>query len=69
MMAEGRTFFPTAPRIVLLPGIALALTILTVNVLGDALRDRLDAKIAKRMGAWNVSADPALRDFNKRRIA
>jgi peptide/nickel transport system permease protein len=50
MMAEGRTFFPIAPWIVLLPGIALALTILAVNVLGDALRDRLDPKIAKRMG-------------------
>jgi peptide/nickel transport system permease protein len=50
MMAEGRTFFPIAPWIVLLPGVALALTILCVNVLGDALRDRLDPKIAKRMG-------------------
>jgi peptide/nickel transport system permease protein len=50
MMAEGRTFFPIAPWIVLLPGFALALTSLTVNVLGDALRDRLDPKLAKRMG-------------------
>jgi peptide/nickel transport system permease protein len=50
MMAEGRTFFPIAPWIVLLPGVALALTILCVNVLGDALRDRLDPKVAKRMG-------------------
>ncbi len=50
MMAEGRTFFPIAPRIVLLPGFALALTILAVNVLGDAFRDRLDPKIAKRIG-------------------
>ncbi|KAA2244228.1 ABC transporter permease [Salinarimonas soli] len=50
MMAEGRTFFPIAPRIVLIPGVALALTILAVNVLGDALRDRLDPKLAKRTG-------------------
>jgi peptide/nickel transport system permease protein len=49
MMAEGRLFFPIAPRIVLLPGIALAFTILAVNVLGDGLRDRLDPKLAKRM--------------------
>jgi peptide/nickel transport system permease protein len=49
MMAEGRLFFPLAPRIVLLPGVALALTILAVNVLGDGLRDRLDPKLAKRM--------------------
>lgn len=49
MMAEGRVFFPLAPRIVLLPGIALALTILAVNVLGDGLRDRLDPKLARRV--------------------
>jgi peptide/nickel transport system permease protein len=49
MMAEGRMFFPIAPRIVLFPGIALALTILAVNVLGDGLRDRLDPKLAKRV--------------------
>ena len=49
MMAEGRIFFPIAPWIVLIPGCALALTILAVNVLGDGLRDRLDPKIAKRM--------------------
>ena len=49
MMAEGRLFFPIAPRIVLLPGVALALTILAVNVLGDGLRDRLDPKLAKRV--------------------
>ncbi|MCC7346658.1 MAG: ABC transporter permease [Variibacter sp.] len=49
MMAEGRVFFPIAPRIVLLPGVALALTILAVNVLGDGLRDRLDPKLAKRV--------------------
>ena len=50
MMAEGRLFFPIAPWIVLIPGFALAITILSVNVLGDALRDRLDPKLAKRMG-------------------
>jgi peptide/nickel transport system permease protein len=49
MMAEGRMFFPIAPRIVLLPGVALALVILAVNVLGDGLRDRLDPKLAKRV--------------------
>lgn len=49
MMAEGRLFFPLAPWIVLFPGVALALTILAVNVLGDALRDKLDPKLARRI--------------------
>jgi peptide/nickel transport system permease protein len=49
MMAEGRVFFPIAPWIVLFPGIALALSILAVNVVGDGLRDRLDPRIARKM--------------------
>jgi len=49
MMAEGRLYFQIAPWIVLVPGLALALTVLAVNVLGDGLRDTLDPRIAKRM--------------------
>jgi len=49
MMAEGRAFFPIAPRIIMFPGVALALMILAVNVLGDGLRDRLDPKLARRV--------------------
>ena len=51
MMAEGRLYFQIAPWIVLVPGLALALTVLAVNVLGDGLRDTLDPRIAKRMRA------------------
>jgi peptide/nickel transport system permease protein len=49
MIAEGRLLFQIAPWPILFPGIALSLTILAVNVLGDGLRDRLDPKIAKRV--------------------
>jgi peptide/nickel transport system permease protein len=49
MIAEGRLLFQIAPGPILFPGIALSLTILAVNVLGDGLRDRLDPKIAKRV--------------------
>jgi peptide/nickel transport system permease protein len=50
MVAEARLLFQIAPMNLLYPGIALAITILAVNVLGDALRDRLDPKLAKRVG-------------------
>jgi peptide/nickel transport system permease protein len=50
MVAEARLLFQIAPMNLMYPGIALALTILAVNVLGDALRDRLDPKLAKRVG-------------------
>jgi peptide/nickel transport system permease protein len=50
MVAEARLLFQIAPMNLMYPGIALAVTILAVNVLGDALRDRLDPKLAKRVG-------------------
>jgi peptide/nickel transport system permease protein len=48
IMAEGRLYFLVAPRIILFPGVCLALTVLAVNVLGDGLRDTLDPRMAKR---------------------
>jgi len=49
MIAEGRTFFQIAPRLVFIPSLFLALTVLGINLLGDGLRDTLDPRIAKRM--------------------
>jgi len=49
IMAEGRTYFQLAPWIIIFPGLALAVTVLAVNVLGDGLRDTLDPRIAKKM--------------------
>lgn len=49
MMADGRVYFQIKPWIILFPGICLALMVLTVNVLGDGLRDTLDPRIARRM--------------------
>jgi peptide/nickel transport system permease protein len=49
MVAEGRLLFQIAPWNLLYPGIALAITILCVNILGDGLRDKLDPKLARRM--------------------
>ncbi len=49
MVAEARLLFQIAPWNLLYPGIALAVTILCVNILGDGLRDRLDPKLARRV--------------------
>jgi peptide/nickel transport system permease protein len=51
IMAEGRVLFRVYPHNILFPGIFLALTVLAVNMLGDGLRDTLDPRMAKRMGA------------------
>lgn len=49
IMSEGRTYFQISPWIIFYPGIALAMTVLSVNVLGDGLRDTLDPRIARKM--------------------
>ena len=49
MMAEGRVFFQIKPWIIFFPGLCLAFMVLTVNILGDGLRDTLDPRIARRM--------------------
>jgi peptide/nickel transport system permease protein len=48
-MSEGRTYFQISPWIIFYPGIALAMTVLAVNVMGDGLRDTLDPRIARKM--------------------
>ncbi|AOK88355.1 nickel transporter permease [Paenibacillus polymyxa] len=44
MLNEGRAYFQMAPHLMLVPGIAVVLTVLLANVLGDKLRDRYDVK-------------------------
>ncbi len=49
IMSEGRTYFQLSPWIIFFPGVALALTVLAVNIVGDGLRDTLDPRIARKM--------------------
>jgi peptide/nickel transport system permease protein len=49
IMSEGRTYFQISPWIIFYPGVALAVTVLAVNVVGDGLRDTLDPRIARKM--------------------
>lgn len=48
MLAEAKNYLQVSPSMVVLPAIALALTILCCNVLGDWVRDRLDPYSAIR---------------------
>ncbi len=48
IMAEGRRFFQMLPGLIFWPGVFLALTVLAVNLIGDALRDALDPKMSRR---------------------
>lgn len=44
MIRDGTRYMLVAPHMVLVPGVALLLVVLAVNLLGDGLRDRLDAR-------------------------
>src|SRR5207249_10190670 len=45
MIADGRGFLATAWWITLFPGVAVPLTVLAGNLMGDWLRDHLDPKL------------------------
>jgi peptide/nickel transport system permease protein len=45
MLAEGREFLQRAPWVAFFPGVAIMLTVLSINLLGDGLRDTLDPRM------------------------
>jgi len=49
IMAESRSLIQIAGTLLLFPGIFLSLTVLSVNLLGDGMRDALDPRLARRM--------------------
>jgi peptide/nickel transport system permease protein len=49
IMAEGRMYFQLTPGLVLYAGIFLGLTVLSINILGDAMRDALDPRMARKL--------------------
>lgn len=51
MLSDGRSFFFSAPQLVLLPGLAVSTAVLGFNLMGDGLRDALDPD-----DAWRVRA-------------
>ena len=46
---RGRALWQVKPFIVFFPAVFLSLTVLSVNLLGDGLRDMLDPRMAKRL--------------------
>lgn len=45
MLASGRTTLRSAPHVVIIPGIFIILAVLSINFIGDGLRDALDPKL------------------------
>jgi peptide/nickel transport system permease protein len=44
MLYDAQNFLTSAPHMALFPGLAIFLTVLSLNYLGDGLRDALDPK-------------------------
>jgi len=44
MVNDGRFFLLSAPRLMIYPGIAISIAVIGFNLLGDALRDAMDAR-------------------------
>jgi ABC-type dipeptide/oligopeptide/nickel transport system permease subunit len=47
MLSEARNYVFTAPHLVFYPGIAIMMTVLGFNLLGDGLRDVLDPRVSR----------------------
>ncbi|MEM8731479.1 MAG: ABC transporter permease [Pseudomonadota bacterium] len=48
MLADAQTLVSISPHVALVPGLAVVLTVLGLNLLGDGLRDMLDPKLRLR---------------------
>lgn len=49
MLAEAQTMISIAPHVAIVPGLAIVLTVLGLNLLGDGLRDALDPRVGPRL--------------------
>jgi len=47
IISEGRAYIREAPWVALAPGVAIAISVLGLNIVGDALRDSLDPRLRR----------------------
>lgn len=45
MLSNGKNFIFTAPHLIIFPGLAISITVLSFNLFGDGLRDALDPRL------------------------
>jgi peptide/nickel transport system permease protein len=48
VIASGKEYFRLAPWIIAFPGVILSIMVLSINIIGDRLRDRFDPRLAAR---------------------
>ena len=47
MLAASQTMISFAPHLAIFPGLAIVLTVLGLNLMGDGLRDYLDPRLRR----------------------
>lgn len=47
MLAQGRSFLNTSTNMTLYPGLAIMITVLAINLIGDGVRDAMDPKLKR----------------------
>ena len=47
MLSEGKEYMRNYPYLVIFPGLAILISALSLNLMGDGLRDALDPKLKK----------------------
>ncbi len=45
MIAQDRNLFFSAPHLIFFPGLAITLSVLAFNLIGDGMRDALDPRL------------------------
>jgi glutathione transport system permease protein len=45
MLSDGRSYLTVARHVATIPGLAILITVLSFNLLGDCLRDALDPRL------------------------
>ena len=50
MLADSREFIRSNPWIVTLPGLAILISVVAINLFGDGLRDALDPRSKIKLG-------------------
>ena len=66
MLNESRPFFPSSPHVTLVPGLAVILVAVGVNLLGDGLRDVLDPRLGQSV--LGPDARPSARGRRRQRV-
>ena len=63
---EGRQYMEIAPRLALWPGLCLTVTVYSLNLFGDAVRDLLDPRLRGGQGSYGTTKRKRKRGFFSR---